>query len=269
MIFDAHSDILYAALNLNTKDLLKHEIGILNYYFKGSENHDHFLFVLEQIKKIKKDIHPLSILSIEGLGPLERIEEVSLLKQVGIRSVMLTWNEENKWATGALGRKERGITKSGFLLLKELEKYGFILDLSHLNQKSFFEAIKYYKGKVFASHSNAFSLCPNLRNLTDDQIVAIANRKGVIGINAYIPFVGDDDLDKYIDHIEYIVKLTNDKVPCLGFDFDYYFGKSSCLTELSSLKDANKLIDRLKERGFSEETIDNITYKNISRFLNL
>lgn len=268
MIFDAHSDVLYACIKEGKTELLKEEIGIINYYFKGSEGHNHFLFCLKEIEKMKPYFHPLSVLSIEGLGCMDNITELTLLKRLGVKSLMLTWNEENKWATGALGRKERGLTSEGIQLLKEMEKYGFILDLSHLNKKSFFETLKRYRGKVFASYSNAYSLCQNPRNLDDEQIKMIAKRSGVIGINAYIPFVGEDSIDRYIDHIEYIIKLTNDNVPCLGFDFDYYFGKSTCLKDLSSRKDINKLIAKLKERGFKEETINKLLYINISRFLN-
>ncbi len=269
MIFDAHSDVLYASIVLGKKDLLKEEIGIINYYFKGSESHNHFLFSLDEIKKIKPHIHPLSILSIEGLGCMEDVGELNLLKRLGVRSLMLTWNDENKWATGALGRSNRGLTLKGIELLKKMEIDGFILDLSHLNKKSFYEALDNFKGKVFASHSNVYSLCQNPRNLDDNQIKLIAEKGGVIGLNAYIPFVGEDDIDCFINHIEYIIKLTNDKVPCLGLDFDYYFDDSHCLKDLSTRKDIDKLIIRLKERGINDEVIDNILYKNISKFLNI
>ncbi len=275
MIFDAHSDILYGEINYPHKQLIDHlsikDGGILNYYFKGSETHDDFLFVLNKIKQIKDRIPPFYILGIEGLGPMESVEELDLLKAVGIRSIMITWNDENKWATGAKGNILKGLTPQGKRLLAKMETMGFILDLSHANEKTFWEVLSCYHEKVFVSHSNCGTLCPNNRNLTDAQILAIAARKGVIGINAYAPFVGGNfDLDSYINHLEYIRDLVGITIPCVGFDFDDYLSSSpSTIKELSSFKDVSCLTKRLKERGWSNEDIDNVMYKNISRFLNL
>lgn len=275
MIFDAHSDVLYGEINYAQKKLLDDlsisDGGILNYYFKGSETHDDFLFVLQKIDGLKSKIPPFYILGIEGLGPMETIEELSLLKKAGIRSIMLTWNDENRWATGAKGNPKRGVTHLGKKLLTAMATMDFILDLSHANEQTFWDALAVFHGKVFVSHSNCFSLCPHERNISDAQILAIASRNGVIGVNAFAPFVGGHfDLDSYIEHLEYIRRLAGINVPCVGFDFDDYLSlKPSTISELSSKKDISVLIKRLKERGWSTEEIDCVMYKNISRFLNL
>lgn len=275
MIFDAHSDALFAIIKYPEKNLLddwpKQYHAILNYYFKGSESYDSFLFVLEKILEVKNNLPPLCLLGIEGLGPMQSIDDLERLKKIGIRSLMLTWNDENKWATGALGNPMHGLTKEGKKLLKKMEEETFILDLSHLNEKSFWEAITFYKGKVFASHSNCFSLSHHVRNLTDAQILAIAKRRGVIGVNAYAPFVGNkENIDDYINHLEHIRDLVGIQVPCFGFDFDDYLSNSpTTIKEVQSYRDIDKIVIRMKERGWTKEEIDAVCYKNISRFLNL
>ena len=275
MIFDVHSDALFGIIHYPEKNLLeswpKEYYGILNYYFKGTESYDSFLFILEKIRELKKDLPPLCLLGIEGLGPMKSIDDLEKLKNVGIRSLMLTWNDENKWATGALGNPQHGLTSAGKKLLKRMGEEGFILDLSHLNEKSFWDAIALFKGKVFASHSNCFSLSQHVRNLTDAQILAIAKRRGVIGINAYAPFVGGkENIDTYIDHLEHIRDLVGIQVPCFGFDFDDYLSDvPTTIKEVRSHQDIFKIILRMQERGWSKEEIDAVCYKNISRFLNL
>ena len=274
MIFDAHSDYLYYLVSHQKEDVskLSYEDGaILNYYFKGSESYDHFLFVLEEIKKIKKQLPPFYCLGIEGLGPMKKMEDVSLLKQAGIRSVTLTWNDENKWATGTYQNKHHGLTRQGKLLLKKLEENEFYVDLSHANEKTFWQILSHFKGKIFASHSNCYALCPNERNLSDEQIFAIASRGGVIGVNAYAPFVGgNEDIDALIRHLEHIRNLVGIQVPCFGFDFDDYLSTTpSTIKGLFSKKDIPHLIDGLRRHGWSQEDIDAVSYKNICRFLNL
>lgn len=275
MIFDAHSDLLYGIIQQTESQLLStleaSEGAILNYYFKGSESYDHFLFVLQMIKKYQTKIPPFYVLGIEGLGPMQSLDDFILLKQAGIRSIMLTWNDENIWGTGAGGNERHGLKKKGKQLLKKMEEEGFYLDVSHANEKTFWDEFRHFHGKIFASHSNCKALCNHPRNLSDSQILAIASRGGVIGVNAYAPFVGKkQDLDAYIDHLEYIKRLAGPKVPCFGFDFDDYLSKvPSTIQALSSKKDVPLLLQRLKERGWSQEEIDQVSYQNISRFLHL
>lgn len=275
MIFDAHSDILYGLIQQTEPQLLstldESDGAILNYYFKGSENYNHFLFVLQKIAMMKEKIPPFYVLGIEGLGPMSSLDDFHLIKQAGIRSIMLTWNDENIWGTGVGGNPRHGLKKKGKQLLKKMEEEGFYLDVSHANEKTFWEELRHFHGKIFASHSNCKALCDHPRNLSDSQILAIAARGGVIGVNAYAPFVGKEkDVDSYIDHLEYIKHLAGSKVPCFGFDFDDYLSKvPSTIDGLPSKKAIPFLLQRLKERGWSEEEIAQVSYQNISRFLHL
>lgn len=101
-----------------------------------------------------------------------------------------------------------------------------IIDVSHANEKTFWDIYNNTTKSFIASHSNAKSLCNHKRNLTDEQIKAIASRDGVIGINAYKGFVAIDsykqNLERFVDHIEYIISLVGVRHVALGFDFCEY-----------------------------------------------
>lgn len=244
------------------------------------------------------------ILTIEGMAALEEDETLFIdLCNYGLTSGLLTWNEANGfasgypgydysearklsksgkgfWLTGLEGPSEgevRGITPKGRLLLKKMAEMGVMLDLSHLNDKSFWGAIDAYPGPgVFASHSNARSVCNIPRNLNDNQIHAIAERDGVIGLNAFSAFVNPESpgVDSFIDHAIYIADLVGTRHLSFGFDFIDYMndealesigGKLPRNPGLNGAADVPNLIDEMKKRGFSSLDLKGIAWENFAR----
>lgn len=244
------------------------------------------------------------LLTIEGMAALEEDETLFLaLCNAGLTSGLLTWNEANGfasgypgydysdarklsksgkgfWLTGLDGPSEgevRGITSKGRLLLKNMAKMGVMLDLSHLNDKSFWDALDAYPGPgVFASHSNARSVCNIPRNLNDDQIKAIAERDGVIGLNAFSAFVDPDrpGVDRFIDHAVYIADLVGTRHLSFGFDFIDYMndedlesigGELPGNPGLNGAEDVPNLISEMKKRGFSNSDLKGIAWENFAR----
>lgn len=279
MIFDTHTDVLFDIINNNHSfSYHLHEMSgyygaVLNYYFKGNESYDSFLFVLGEIKKFyKSNFNVIKkrnfILGIEGLGPLRSLSDIKLLKNAGIRIVTLTWNDSNKIATGTYQNKKRGLTDFGKLLLTELKKENIILDLSHLNVRSFYDVMRFYDGKMIVSHSNVRRLKNNERNLTDNQLRVLKDRKILVGVNAYHKFVGKD-INDYIKIINYLKNIIGlDKI-CLGLDFDYYLSNVSSSGSIKGLQkpdNLNKLYDSLIKEKYSREEIKNIFYKNAINF---
>lgn len=279
MIFDTHTDVLFDIINNNHSfSYHLHEMSgyygaVLNYYFKGNESYDSFLFVLGEIKKFyKSNFNVIKkrnfILGIEGLGPLRSLSDIKLLKDAGIKIVTLTWNDENKIATGTYQNKKRGLTDFGKLLLTELKKENIILDLSHLNVKSFYDVMRFYDGKMIVSHSNVRRLKNNERNLTDNQLHVLKDRNILVGVNAYHKFVGKD-INDYIKIINYLKNIIGlDKI-CLGLDFDYYLSNASSSGSIKGLQkpdNLNNLYDSLIKEKYSREEIKNIFYKNAINF---
>lgn len=116
------------------------------------------------------------VTGIEGLSQIgEDIDMIDYFyNEVGARHAMLTWNELNALATGCPQDPSRGLTEAGKLAVKRMEKLGMVLDVSHLNDKSFWDLMSIATTPVIASHSNSRTVCPAKRNLTDDMLKEIA-----------------------------------------------------------------------------------------------
>ena len=227
-------------------------------------------------------------LGIEGLTFMEEwsgssdVEKVLIafdeLNQKSIKHSIFAWNEINFIATGS-GNSENdhsGLSSIGQYAVKQHEKHQWIIDVSHLDEPSFWDVIKTSNQPILASHSNAKELCDHERNLTDEQMKAIARTGGLIGVNAYGSFVDSKEptLSKVADHISYIVNLIGIDSVGLGMDFVDYLQPYDLGDDLSNmtkgLEDVGKLPDLLKElsnRGFTTEDIEKISFRNFYHFL--
>lgn len=222
------------------------------------------------------------LIGMEGLQAIDdNIDDIEKLYSLGVRHASLTWNEENKLATGAKGNIDRGLTEDGARLIKKMEQLGIILDVSHANEKTFWDICKVAKKPFIASHSNCRSLCDVARNLTDDQLREIARRNGVVGVNSYEEFVSSDlekrTVDNLVDHIDHMVEVMGIDHIGLGFDFAEYLNTDTLKHYVSTytygvkgLEDTTKaknIIKVLEKRGYSKEDIEKISYKNFYRVI--
>lgn len=217
------------------------------------------------------------MLGLEGLSGIgEDIEALYPLYQLGFRHASLTWNEQNALATGVKGDPNRGLTAKGKEAAALIHELGMILDVSHANDKTFWDIAALSDKPIIASHSNARALCDVPRNLTDEQIKTIGSKKGLIGVNAYNEFVhaqpAERTVDRLIDHLVHIAGLIGIDKLALGFDFFEYLSNSttdSFTSEtyagtigLEDIAMAPNMIARLSARGFTKEEIEQISYKN-------
>lgn len=176
-------------------------------------------------------------------------------------------------ASGVRGDYNKGLTALGKKVIQKMQNKGMIVDVSHLNDKSFFDVIDITSSPIIASHSNARALCNSLRNLTDEQLKAIRDVNGVVGLNSYKNFVDENkdkqNIDRAIDHIKYIAdKIGIDHIG-LGFDYNEYF-EDEDKPYIKGLENASKsydIIKKLKEAGFNSEEIEKIEYKNFHRII--
>ena len=226
------------------------------------------------------------IISFEGLEPIG--SDIGLLRifyELGVRAAGLVWSRRNYVADGCsfipVEEGQRGgLTKFGVNVVKRMEEMNMLIDVSHLNDEGFQDVVKYTNKPFIASHSNSRSIHGSMRNLTDDQIKAIADRKGVIGINAIKNIAGVTDgeapISKLADHIEYIVNLAG--IHHVGYGFDlcngYYsselkfkFAPNNC-DSLSSHAEAVLLTEELLRRGISKEDCKLIIGGNFFRIFN-
>ena len=215
------------------------------------------------------------IMGVEGLRAIgSNLDWLDTLYELGFRHASLTWNEENDLATGVAGDESRGLTPIGIEAIKKMEKLGMIIDVSHANEKSFWDIYNNTSKPFIASHSNAKALCNHRRNLTDEQIKAIASRDGVIGVNAYKHFISLDShnqtLERFVDHIEHIISLVGIRHVALGFDFCEYLYTDKKEEDinpkgLENVSKAMGIIKELARRGYEESDIRKIAFENFMR----
>lgn len=189
---------------------------------------DHFSIATraEDIRRAKAEGKMATILSIEGAEPLNgNLTMLHALYRLGLRNCGLTWNDRNQAADGVSElRSGGGLTVFGVELVQEIERLGIMLDISHLAPAGVRDVFELYGGPVVASHANAFALCSHPRNLTDEQIQAVARSDGLVGVTPVPKFITDDpddaSIDRFVAHIDYIAALVGPEHVALGSDWD-------------------------------------------------
>ncbi len=212
------------------------------------------------------------LLGVEGLdGYPQEAESIDWLYEQGVRHVGLTWNGANDFAGGV--HTGGGLTDLGRHAVRRIQKKRMLLDVSHLNDRSLRELLYVADGPVIASHSNCRKLCDVPRNLTDEQIKAIAATGGMIGVNSHPSFVhicqDKQDLQRLADHVIHMADLVG--VAHVGFGFDLnYWEEDAHAEEMKALKGYQKLeqfLALLRKRGFAENELEAICRGNFLRLL--
>jgi len=242
-------DYYYSQLEQN-KDIIRHSNGY------------------QEILKNKADGKMSGLLSLEGGEALEGdISSLRMLYRLGVRGMTLTWNHRNALGDGVTeGDTGGGLTSFGKDVVREMNRLGMVVDISHLSENGFWDVERTAEMPYIASHSNAKGICSCPRNLTDEQIRVIAGRGGVIGINLYPPFIADKetvDIEDVMRHIDYIINLAGDDCIGLGCDFD---GIDKTPVDLQDISQLKKLLERI-EMEYGKETADKIAEKNFLRIL--
>jgi membrane dipeptidase len=165
------------------------------------------------------------VLHLEGLAPVlrggERAPELlHHLHDLGLRSAQLTWNGRNEAADGVGVDSPRGLSELGKLLVAELERLGAVVDVSHLAEPGFWDVLDVTGGPICASHANARAVHRHTRNLTDEQVLALARRGGYVGVCFLPAFIGaEPSLDGLLDHVDHLVELAGVDAVAIGPDY--------------------------------------------------
>ncbi|MHA0856043.1 dipeptidase [Paenibacillus sp. CMAA1364] len=224
--------------------------------------------------RYKEQVHQLGdanvwgMLSIEGADGLEgELYNVRTAFELGVRFLGLTWNYANWAVDGILESRNGGFTNKGRELVECCNEIGLLLDVSHLSHAGFWELAELTKRPFIASHSNAFSVCPHVRNLEDEQIKAIIAMDGRIGLT-FVPWfvkLGDGEvlISDIIPHIEHMCELGAEKHVMFGSDFD---GIHTWISELEHPGQYPKLIECLLKH-YTDEQVHNWLYGNAVTYL--
>jgi membrane dipeptidase len=224
------------------------------------------------------------ILGMEGAEPLgSDLQLLPVFHKLGLRILGFTHALRTYLADGAFISGKRagqvgGLTNVGLDFLELAQSMGILIDVSHLNDPSFWDVMKFTKAPVIASHSNCRALASHPRNLTDEQIKAVAASGGVVGVNACSLFVEPPDLGHLVDHIEHLAKVGGREHVGLGPDFADYLltymseaekielgGPIQPVQGLPGDESVPRIADELAKRGTNQKDIDLIMGENFAR----
>lgn len=219
------------------------------------------------------------ILSLEGADSLINLSYLEKAYQYGLRIIGPAHYSTGRYASGT-GTTD-GFTPLGKDLLKEMDALKMILDATHLTDKGFSEAMDLFQGPVWASHHNCRALVPHQRQLSDEQIKILIDRKAVIGgcFDAWMmkpnftqrvssPTEFGIKIETIIDHYDHICQIAGNSLHCaIGSDLDGTYGTEQSPSDMDTIADLQKLTGLLSKRGYSQEDIENIFHKNWLRFL--
>jgi membrane dipeptidase len=302
-IFDTHADIGFDVLDKHLKSetdiLKKHHIdkwisgevyglGMAS-FFKGDESLETAKAMVEQLKhEIDQNLdvlhpytggpfHPTKInalMTLEGMCYIDKDPEVILdwMVEKGIRIGSLTWNETNALSTGISGSPLRGLTPLGMRAVRHMNKIKMIVDVSHTNEKSFWDIMDVSDSPVIATHSNARALSNVDRNLSDQQIKAIALKGGLIGLVSAKRFIslneGENTAAMLAKHAMYIKNLVGIDHLCIGFDYmDFLEGYQRNGIDLNDASQSQNLVKAFEETGFTQDEIKTVCWENLETFL--
>jgi membrane dipeptidase len=223
------------------------------------------------------------LLHFEGCMPLRgSIENLRNFYRLGLRSIQPVWNFRNELGDGVWeNRTGGGLTNFGVQVIKEANRLGMVVDLSHMNREGFFQTLDVASAPLLVSHANACGMLKNPRNLDDEQIKAIAKQGGLVGILALPERVkeGEADIEDMLKHMDYMIKLVGIEHLALGMDFVKYDGprtlkdrhhplhKDPLIKGFEEIEDLPNMIDGLQRHGYKDDEIKMILGGNYLRVL--
>ena len=214
-----------------------------------------------------------AFLAVEGMAAIGAdLSGIDRYADLGVRLGMLTWNEENLLATGAGGDPYSGLTELGRQAVGRMGERNILMDVSHLNDGGFRDAVKLARGPVVASHSNCRALCDVRRNLTDDQLRAVRDTGGVVGLNVHHAFVHPDPARQTAEmlarHAAHMADVMGVEHVACGFDFCQYFGPGNEGAEgMESAAHIQNLFYWLEKLGMNERERNMVARENFLRVL--
>ncbi len=225
----------------------------------------------QEITKTVKDGKIAAVITVEGGEPLEgRVEALRTIYRLGVRSLTLTHFPRNELGDGSGADSGSHLTEFGAEVVQEMNRLGMLVDISHLNETGFWDVIEQSSDPLVATHSNCKALCSHHRNLTDDQIKALAEKGGVMNLSFCAGFIkdgvgfGDPEALKkvtvmdWLDHLDHAVGLVGTSHVGIGSDLDGGCG----FPGLDDVTRFPRLTEGMVSRGYSDDDIKKILGAN-------
>ncbi|HWO40775.1 MAG TPA: membrane dipeptidase [Candidatus Eisenbacteria bacterium] len=270
----------------NTGRYLETALENIDMFLQEAPRSEGMIQLVKTRGDLPREVEPGTVkflLHFEGCMPLRgSIENLRNFYRLGLRSLQPVWNFRNELGDGVWEtRTGGGLTNFGVAVIKEANRLGMVVDLSHMNRQGFFQALEVAEAPLIVSHANACGMLDNPRNLADDQIKAIAAQGGLVGILALPERVAKQDaaLDDLLRHMDYMIRLAGIEHVALGMDFVKYDGprtlkdrhhplhKPPLVKGFEEVEDLPNLIDGLQQHGYREHEIALILGGNYLRVL--
>ena len=249
----------------------------LNDYWRLCDRADGQVRVVRSVEELDRALADgtfAGILHFEGADPISySIKELRVFYEAGLRSLGLVWSRSTIFGHGVRfegPQPEGGLTDAGRALVTECNRLGIVLDVSHLNAAGFWDLHRVTERPFVATHSCVKAVTPHVRNLADDQIRAIAEKDGTIGIAFANSFLrpdmqrnDDTPLDLVLAHFEHVIRLVGDRHVSIGSDYD----GTDVPRELKDVAHLPALLREFQRRGWSDDRLEAVCYGNFRRVL--
>jgi membrane dipeptidase len=223
-----------------------------------------------KIVRTREDIESLGertgiVMHIEGCEALGEPEDLRIFYNLGVRSIGLTWNYDNKYAASCLSTKDYGLTGEGEALVSVANRLGVMVDLSHTSPRTSSDTLEVSESSPFFSHSDALAVQANKRNISDALIRQTGKRGGIVGLTFIRSCIGKPfTLARIAEHARHMIKVGGETLPALGTD---YLGISSTPVGLDDLSKLGRLRLALKRAGISPNLVRGILNDNAYKFI--
>lgn len=260
---------------LSQADAMEATLGMASVLFRIERESDGAFAVCRSAAEIRAAMARgamAAVFHIEGAEAIDPdLTALDLLYAAGLRSLGLVWSRPNAFGYGVPFRFPStpdigpGLTDAGKELVKTCNRLNIMVDLSHLNENGFRDVAAISGAPLVATHSNAYSVCPHSRNLTDWQLAAIRDSGGVVGLNFACGFLrpdgqmkSDTSIDVMVRHVDALLEALGEEGVALGSDFD----GAVVPKPIGDAAGLPKLLDALAAKGYGTELVEKIASKN-------
>ncbi|MGC8983401.1 MAG: dipeptidase [Desulfurococcaceae archaeon] len=209
------------------------------------------------------------LLHLEGAEAIDDPYDLVLLKRLGLRSLGITWNYNNKYGSGCMSKKDYGLTPEGEELVKTANRLGIIVDLAHASKRTALEAMSASSKPVIISHANVRKIVDTPRNVDDEVLEALYKNRGVIGISAIGPLIAKKPrptLEDLLQHFMYVYERYGADILAIGTDFHGLLGLPSP-EGFESVDKVQALLEKLRDKGLGDNDLRKIAYENALRVI--
>jgi membrane dipeptidase len=244
------------------------QIDLLERAIDASEGRLRLAREAREVEAAAREGAVAGLLGLEGAHALDgQAAELDRLARRGLRYLGLLHFTANACGVPAMGPgadHDKGLTPFGKALIERAESLGVIVDLAHINRRGFFDACDVARRPPIVSHTGLAGVQQSWRNIDDEQVRAVADRGGVVGVIFCPRYLGGDGIERVVDHLVHVMDVGGEEVPALGSDWDGFIRPTRGLEEPQKLP---ALTDALLARGVSSSAVAKLLHHNALRVL--